>query len=222
LEAVIAPSRGVAFDWAHAEVRNQKLPGCWAYSRALCPSLAGSDPAPVSAEWHRIHPSGSSRNWCGMRPYLPCVLGTSTGHETENRRKPNHNRIQALWKSSHPVTLPTRINSTSEPLPKRLYSAKISRALWLARFSRSPLSCPLGQKVRPWIRPRFFAKSETHLRLALRRSGQLEDLPYEFTGQHIRAKRERPSSGNHGNPILIPSRFVRYSSSRESYERLGL
>jgi hypothetical protein len=83
-----------------------------------------------------------------MRPYLPCVLGTSTGHETENRRKPNHNRqivIQALWKSSHPVTLPTRINSTSEPLPKRLYSAKISRALWLARFSGSPLSCPLGQ-----------------------------------------------------------------------------
>ena len=145
-----------------------------------------------------------------MRPYLPCVLGTSPGHETENRRKPNHNRqivIPALWKSSHPVTLPTRINSTSEPLPKRLYSAKISRALlglfsayrpegdvrfkpkvgeasplqsranrygsptlqcaerlsqllwvrtpglltslnrsalWLARFSGSPLSCPLG------------------------------------------------------------------------------
>jgi len=75
LEAVIAPSRGVAFDWAHAEVRNQKLPGCWAYSRALCPSLAGSDPAPVSAEWHRIILPGPLETGAGCDPNCPACSG---------------------------------------------------------------------------------------------------------------------------------------------------
>jgi len=53
--------------------------------------LVGSDPAPVSAEWHRIHPSGSSRNWCSMRPYLPCVLGTSgRPWNRKSSHKPHH------------------------------------------------------------------------------------------------------------------------------------
>src|ERR1700737_2008505 len=44
-------------------------------------------------------------------------------------------RSQALGRSARPVSFLFKSNFPPEPLPERLYSAKIPRALWLVGFS---------------------------------------------------------------------------------------
>jgi hypothetical protein len=65
---------------------------------------------------------------------ITLVRRLSRGVEPQHQAHASGDRSQTLERSPHPVSFRYKSNFPSEPLPERLKSLEISRALWLVKF----------------------------------------------------------------------------------------
>src|ERR1700751_270062 len=83
-------------------------------------------------------PPDKEKNGTAQRPFLPAIIKPNSCRldtRTTCSRSANPYRSQT-WEQQNTLfqSLQFKPNSPPEPPPRRLYSAKISRALWLGRF----------------------------------------------------------------------------------------